>query len=365
MRKLVFFSAIASPHWVRFNPHLRTVYDAEFYFYERSAGRQSFWEVPLGEHCHVLGARFSWKRRYCTLAVLKVLREENPDIVLLGGFSVPSNYLAYLWAKRHKRRVVVITERSRVRATGKPRPYDWKWKLLHWLYHDVDQVMVTASDIAPQFRDDYKFGSRVVVGQYPADIDRYYSHPVRGRKDTYTLIFANRLTDIYNPLAAVRIFSMVRKRHVNVRMRMNATGELRADVEAFIGKLGLKESVEFLDGIKSWDDLGNVYKTSDIMLLPAKYSNGNYTIFECMVSGMACIVSENVLGTGPAKMRAIGAGRVLPLDEGVFTDAICEYIENPTLFADDARKSREGFSSLTMSGTARLYGKLFEEFKLA
>ena len=36
------------------------------------------------------------------------------------------------------------------------------------------------------------------------------------------------------------------------------------------------------DGGNSWNDLHKVYKQCDILLFPAKFSNGNFTIIEAM-----------------------------------------------------------------------------------
>ena len=67
MRKLCFFSYMASPHQVRFQPFLQKYYDSYFFFYEALAGRQSWWKVDLGARCKVLDCWFRWKSKYITL----------------------------------------------------------------------------------------------------------------------------------------------------------------------------------------------------------------------------------------------------------------------------------------------------------
>ncbi len=357
MKKLVFISMVASPHQVRFIPYLRRFFDAEFYFYDRLSSRQSWWRVDLGEHGHVLNCSFKWRMKYFTLSVVKVLSRERPDILMLGGFSVPSNYIAYLWARLHHVPVVIMTERSRDKR-GQLRKYGVVWRFLHWLYRDVDRVMVVAPDIVPQFRDEFRFGDKVIAGQYPTDIDRYYSHPVRCKKDSYTLIFANRLTDLYNPIAAVEIFAEVHSKYPNTRMKMNASGELRKVVEKRICDLKIEKFVEFLDGIRNWDELGEVYASCDIMLLPAKFSNGNYTIVECAVSGMGIVLSDKILGVAVERIRQSGVDCILPLENRAFADKICWHIEHPEKFAYETAIFRRIFRADSFEGTAELYDKL-------
>lgn len=357
MKKLVMITMVASPHQVRFVPHLAKYFDVQHYFYERLGGRQSFWQVDLGERCHILPCRFKWRGKYLTLSVLSVLKRERPDILVLGGFSIPANYFAYLWARWHKVPVVIMTERSRDR-NGKLRGFGLMWRVLHFLYRNVTRVMTTDKDIVPQFRDTLRFGDRVVAGRYPTDMDRYFNHPVRTRKDSYTLIYANRMTELYNPIGAVEIFAEVVKRYPKTRLKMNASGELRPAVESKLKELGVANSVEFLDGIKTWDDLSEVYASCDIMYLPAKFSNGNYTITECRVSGMGCVISDKILGTAAKAMQEAKAGFVVPLDNNLFVDKICWYIEHPEAFRREAIANRNQLHCLTHDETAKLYYKL-------
>ena len=359
MKKLCFFSPIASPHHVRFCEYLRKYFDAEFYFYDRIGCRQSFWSVPLGEHCHILPTKFKWHSRFFTLSVLAVLNKMKPDVILIGGgLSIPSNYLAYRWGKKHGARVVVHTERSRALATGKLRGYTLTWRVLRWLYRDIDRVMVAAEDAVEQFRDTFRFGDKVVVGHYPCDLDRYCEHPVRSRKDAYTLIYPNRMTEIYNPIGALEIFVEVLKRHPRTKLLMNASGELRPKVAEWIRAKGVAGSVEFLDNIRCWDDLGDVYKRSDVMFLPAKFSNGNYTLLECMASGMVCITSDKVMGIPKNYMEPDGAVCVLPLGTDRFVDKICWFLEHPETFPHVAELNRKAIAHATLAGTAAVYHEL-------
>ena len=358
MKKICFISHMASPHQVRFQPFLQKYFDSYFYFYERLAGRQSWWAVELGDRCKVMNCWFRWKSKYITLKPLKYLRQIKPDIVMLGGFSVPANYFCYLWAKRHGCKVVVQTERSRDKH-GKPRKFNLIWRIMRFLYRKVDLVLCTSPDIVPQFRDTFHFGDKVVGGQYPSDFDKYFKHDPRAKKDFYTLIYANRMTDIYDPLMAIDIFAGVLRRHPKTQLKMNASGELRPQVEARIRELGIGDSVEFLDNIKHWDDLDEVYQACDIMYLPAKFSNGNYTIGEAMCSGMAIVVSDKILGDSCAALKEKGCGFILPHAIDPFVEKICWIIEHPEYFDRITHVNRRLMYPRTMEATASMYNDFF------
>ena len=363
MKKMAVISGAASPHMVKFIPYLRKYYDAEFWFYEMpiAGRRQDWWQLDLGEHGHVTKIDFQWKgklrySRQLSDAVVKF----NPEIIVLGGFAEISNYLVYLWAKRSGRKVIVLTEASRNVKTRALKSYNLFWRIVHFLYRHVDVVMTVQKAAARQFREVFRFGNKVVPGRYPNDIDRYLLHQVRGKKDAYTIIFPNRLTDNYNPLAAVEIFAKVLRRHPLAKLKLNAAGELRKDVERRIEYLGISRSVEFLDHIKCWNELSDVYQSCDIMILPAKFSTGNYTISECMVSGMACLVSEFVNAGTVDLISANGSGQVLPLDLDLWADKICWYMENPAEFERITIINRKLRSHVSLANTAKFYFDKFE-----
>jgi glycosyltransferase involved in cell wall biosynthesis len=361
--KLVFISSVATPQQVKFCEALQDYFDAEFWFYEYpDRTRGPFWRVDLGQHCRVLSPVYFLKdlslvgERYIAPQIQADLDRANPDILMLGGLSIPSNYLAYLWAKRHGKRTIAFTERSR-NAKGQLRKRGPVWQLLRWLYRDVDMVMVSAEDAVEQYANEFGFGHKVVAGRYAADLDDYFSHQIRKAKPAYTYIFANRMTPIYNPLGAIHIFAEIASRHPGSRLVMNAAGELGKACRERIAQLELGDSVEFLSNLKSWSDLGAVYSRCDILLLPAYFSNGNFTILEAMASGMGLVISDKVLGVGKLVRDGLN-GFNCPPDTKSFVAAIERYIADPELFSRHAEINRKIAEPFSARGTARFFHDL-------
>lgn len=188
---MVFISSIAVPHKIGFCKALQDYFDARIWFYEYpDRTRGAWWRTDLGKHCKVLERVLfpksgPFKARYLALGLTNELERFDPDIVMLGGLSIPSNYLAYRWSRRKGKKTIVFTERSRD-ASGVLRKCSFAWRLQRWLYRDVDMVMVSADDAVTQFRDNFGFGDRVVAGRYAADLDAYFGHPPREAKPAYT-----------------------------------------------------------------------------------------------------------------------------------------------------------------------------------
>ncbi len=365
-RKLLFLSSVAAPYQIGFCHALQDYFDAQFWFYETcERKRGKWWQLELGDHCRVLENVLFFKSgplesKYLAPGLAAELARFDPDIVMLGGFSIPANIIAYRWARRNAKKTIVFTERSRNIATGKLRNRGLIWALLHWIYRDVDMVMTSAEDAVPQFRDELGFGDKVVAGRYAADLDAYFHHPSRHAKSAYTYLFANRMTEIYNPLRAIEIFAAVLARHPGSRLLMNAAGEMAQRCRDEIAKRSIGASVEFLTEIKSWTDLGDIYARSDMLILPANFSNGNFTILEAMASGMGIVISNRILGVGKMVEDGINGFACEPAAEA-FLERIERYIHDPGLFARHAETNRAKAAPFSAKGTAAFFAGIVRD----
>jgi glycosyltransferase involved in cell wall biosynthesis len=352
-KRFLFISDSAVPYQVKFCYALQAYFQSEFWFYEScEQSRPAWWAIDLGEKCKILKRTVTLPgRRFLTLCLRTLLNEFDPDIVMLGGFSIPSNYLAYCWAQKRKKRVVVFTERSRT-ARGELRQNSIAWSVIRWLYRRVDLVIVSAEDAVHQFKEEFGFGDKVVVGHYPADLSKYFAHSRRPAKpDGLTILYANRLIDIYDPLLTLEIFFDFRSKYSSARLLMNSEGPLLPECVAKIKMLGLEDSVDLLTDITSWEVLNEVYRRCDVLLLPAKFSNGNFTILEAMASGMGIVISNKVLGIGTLLVTGTNGFRVDPLRRN-FVQALESYATCPELFSIHAEINRNVVRPFTIEGTA-------------
>lgn len=363
--RLVFVSSVAVPQQVKFCSALQKYFDAEFWFYEGAERtRGTWWCTDLGSQCRILGNVLFLKsgplaERYIAPGLTKELEAFDPDIVMLGGFSIPANISAHRWAKKHGKKTILFTEISRSQR-GVLRGAGMGWRLLRWLYRGVDLVVTNAADSAEQFRNELGFGDRVVAGRYAADLEAYFFHPLREPKAAYTYLFANRMTETYNPIGALEIFAQVLRKQPGSRLLMNAAGELGDACRGCIARLGIGDAVEFLTDIKSWEHLHTVYARSDILILPATFSNGNFTILEAMASGMGVIVSDCVLGIGKMIRDGVNGFNCAPTT-AEFVDRIERYISKPQLLKAHAELNRPIVEPLGAEGTAKFFADLVRE----
>jgi glycosyltransferase involved in cell wall biosynthesis len=360
MRRLVFISNMAAPYQVKFCQALREYYDAQFWYHVRlEANRPAWWRMPLGPHNRILEhVVLTRSQHYFSFDIVSELERYDPDVVLLGGLTLLSNAVAYLWAKSRCKPVLAFTELRRT-PQGEPRGVDAIAVLLRTFYSGLDCILTSSEEAAVQFRNDYRF-PHVVAANYPADIDGYFHHLARPRGARRDILFPNRLVDLYDPLLALAVFAEVHRRHAEARMKMNASGPLRQACQERIAALGLSECVAFLDKIASWDALPQVYDAADIMMLPARFSVGNFTIVEGMASGMGMVLSNRIQGFGKLiEEGRNGFSRAPQVDS--FVDAIEQYFAAPGLFHAHAAINRELVRRYTLAETAKRFRDVVED----
>ena len=179
------------------------------------------------------------------------------------------------------------------------------------------------------------------------------------------LIFANRLTGIYDPKLAIEIFQEFQIHHPDAQLLMNGRGEMRAQCEEIIERLGLESEIGFLDDIHSWQQLGKIYSRCDIMILPAIFSNGNYAIVEALASGMGVVISDKVMGVSNI-LQHEKTGFICARDKSLFVKYMQQFVNNSNLYHQIAIRGREMVKPLGTKGTANflteLLHKHFSEF---
>jgi glycosyltransferase involved in cell wall biosynthesis len=346
---------MASPHQVKFCYALQEYFEAEFWFHlQLESNRQKWWKIELGDKCKILNRVYFKKiKKYLSLDILKELNRFNPDIIMIGGFTFLTNIVTYIWGRKKRKKIIIFSEVNRTK-NNKLREKGFYTKLISLFYKNIDIIFASSAEAKEQFENVFNFKGKVETVHYATDLESYSKHPLRTNKEKYNILFPNRLTDIYNPLFAIDIFSGLLFKYPNLKLYLNASGELRPKCEMLINKNCIKNNVEFLDNIKSWDGLNIVYQNSDIMLLPAVFSAGNFTIIEAMASGMGIVISNKIFGSGNYITNDFN-GYVCNITKLEFINAIKKYFDNPKLLSEHGAINKKYAQKYSIKETAILY----------
>ena len=363
LTRFLHISPIAAPYHVKLAKKMRQYCDCQFWFYEQlTPGRPAWWAMELPDYCRVLKSiDFFRRQKYVVPNLWRELNKFNPDVLLLYGVNIPSNYIAYRWARKHYKAVALFSETMRL--NNKLRKRDWVIRVGEFLYRDIDLVFGSSQDSVVQLREMYpSWRDRIIESKYPADLDSYFSHSLRKEKKAYVYFFPNRLIDIYNPLLAIEIFAELLQEYPGSTLKMNSDGELRDACNSLIDKLNIRHAVEFIsEKVKTWDDMPRLYEECDIMIFPAKFSNGNFTILEAMASGMGIIITDNILGYAVQFIKNNHSGFICDVSKKSFIQAVKKYIGQPRLFKQHAEINRKQVRSETCAAIAELHWRQLQE----
>ncbi len=353
--KLIYISSVAVPTQIKLCYEMQNYFDAEFWFYEELGDRPEWWRFDLGPKCKVLKNVFFKKyAKYLTFSHIKMLNTFNPDILMLGGFIIPANILAYIWAKNNNKKTIIFTERSRDKY-GKLRKNSIIWKLIKLIYKKLDLILVSADDIVDQFSIEFKFKNKIFGSQYPSDIDSFLTHKLRygTNINNINILFPNRLTEIYNPIMVLDVFIEIQKVYPESKLFLNSDGELKNKCIKYIKKNCIK-NIFFIENLKSWNELHNIYLNCQIMFLPANFSNGNFTIIEAMASGMGIIISNKILGSGKF-INNKKNGFVCENNKESYINAFQEYFKYPEIIIKHGIINKKIVNKYSIKDTAILY----------
>lgn len=364
-RKLVFISNMAAPYQVKLCQELQTFYNAEFWFYVHlESNRPNWWAIPLGDKCKVLdGSFFLPGLNYNNLKIKKYLNAFDPDIILLGGFFFPTHYWIKNWCHKRNKVVVVLSERiTFFNLTKIERGIKLLIKkFLLSFFKDIDLLFALGEYAKEQYVSVFGFcPGKVVVTQYPQDIDENLDHPLRETNTLNTFLFPNKLTLKYNPIFALTVFNSIHSQFPYFTLRMNAVGDLRSECEKYIKANQLDESVLFLDEINAWNELPLIYKNADIALFTAVDSNGPNTLIECMASGTGIIMSKYIHNTQEYAINEKSCF-ICDLQENEFSEAAIKYIKTEGLITEHGRLGKRLVAGRSVKETAIIYHQILEE----
>ncbi len=373
-KKLVFISNMAAPYQVKFCYSLQKHFETEFWFYvRREENRPKWWEIPLGDKCKILSYSGVFpKVGYYSLGVFAELLRFKPDIVMLGGF-MRWHWLLLMLAKLFNKKVVIMSEPLRNVKSDRDQSQSLMSKenssrALKWikrLFNKADLYLGMGTVAEEQFIKEIGFDKRkVTCAIYPHDIDKYFEHPLRTKRENqdYTILFANRLIDRYQPLFALEVFRLLKEKYPNIRMAMNNDGPLKSECIKYIEAENLQD-VMFLKGIDSWNNMHLIYKNADIIILPATYSNGNGSIIEAAASGMGIVVSNQINHLEYYAQHNKNSF-ICNLELESFVEAVSKYIEQPEIFLEHGKSGRELVGLLRNEAVAKQYVEIFERHGL-
>jgi glycosyltransferase involved in cell wall biosynthesis len=172
------------------------------------------------------------------------------------------------------------------------------------------------------------------------------------------LVFVGRFAEEKNPHIPILVVKKLKEKGYNVNLNLVGDGELKANMEELIQKLGLNENVKMFGWIKDRKELFEILKGSDILVFTSKPGEGlGLTILEAMSQGLPVIATKC---GGPEEVIEDGINGYLvnySTDEDIvnqFVEKIEFLIKNPEIYEQISKNNLEKAKEWTMEKFSKI-----------
>ncbi len=256
---------------------------------------------------HIIGILNEKKIKYSVLknSILKaynvliirlpklVLRIRNSDVILVNGFFLFSNLIVFLFKKKDTRLIIVPHGSLEVYEKSKSKIRKTIFTKIVQLCNSRNFEFVVASKLeAKNLMFPYSL-KRITVIPYGTDLPVLNQRKTSSSKNLNLLSF-NRISDKKRIDISIRVLEILSRRGISASLNIIGSGSasLKLQLETLVQDLGLSEKV-FFHGQLYGEELENVLRQMDILILPSENENFANSVTECIVREIPVIISSN------------------------------------------------------------------------
>lgn len=232
-----------------------------------------------------------------------------------------------------------------------------KYRYFVWLaYYVFGYTPVAISDtVKKSIEHDYKLRAEKIETIYNfVETDKYFVKE-RRLKNTFDLVSFGRLTEQKNQKMMIRAVSTLVERYPNIRLHIYGDGELKQELQSFIGELKLERNV-ILEGIT--DEVAKKLGESDIFLLSSLYEGLPISVLEAMSAGLP-VVSTKAGGVVDVIKDDENGFLIEQGDIGGFANAVEKLITDKNLYNKMSENSIKLSKKYDKSECIKQYEALF------
>lgn len=288
--------------------------------FDAGFGRVVQWDIPLldGYESHFLSQKthlggIEWP-------VIRYLLKARPDVLLLHGYSHPTNLLALLIAK-------LIGTRILMRGDTRPSPHHgksfWKTHFKRLLFRFIDGCVAIGSPnrkyyellgmpsdriyFAPFCIDNAAFD----LGDSRSEIRMEQRRLLEIEQSAKVVLFVAKLVAQKRLKDLLQAMEMLMVRYPEAVLLIVGSGTEESDLRESVARTGI--NARFL-GFKNQTELPGLYAASDLFVLPAESESWGLVVNEAMASGLPIIISDDV-GAATDLVEGKDTGLVYPVGD--------------------------------------------------
>lgn len=307
-RKIILLTEIISPYRIPvFNEIAQSLQDRFLVFFLGATEKRRQWKIYKEEIefyyevlPYLLYQRKNSSPYFFNPAILYELIRHSPDVIITGGYQQPAYFLAMLYAKIFKKRIILWCESNKYdQRLRHPLIENYK----RWFVKNCSGYIVPGKAAFEYVISLGADRARVWMAPDAVDNDYFARESQRHKQNTEAikkakkypqklLLYVGRMIDQKGILDLVEAFGNLSKRHVELGLVLVGSGPQAAPYKRFC-KLHKIENV-FFTGFVHREELPLYYAVSDIFILPSRSEPWGLALNEAMASKLPVIASDVV-----------------------------------------------------------------------
>ena len=251
-------------------------------------------------------------------AVWKKLSELNPEVVLVPGYYTAPALAAAVWARRHRRKAILMTETTR----GDHRRVWWKESVKGRVLRSLFDAAIAGGKRHISYLRELGFPAARIGRCYDVVDNDYFRKGVAEVRSPETarglqlpgryFLYVGRLAAEKNLETLIRSFAKARRAGVQSSLLMVGDGPLRDRLVRQVQEAGMERSVTFA-GHKTTDQMLPYYAFAHAFVLPSCREPWGLVVNEAMAAGLPVVVSK-CCGCSDDLVEHEGNGLLFPAD---------------------------------------------------
>lgn len=232
----------------------------------------------------------------------------NPHAVILQGYDAVTLWIAFLWARLHRRPVLFRSDSNIVKEQNRklsPLTRSMKRAFVGAMLSRVSAFLTIGTANEEYYKlyggsPDRFFRASFVVEnelfQRRADEERAAGQPLKRQlkiKQPKVLMFVGRLVPVKDPLTLIGAFAKARERIGHCCLAIVGSGPMEAEMREAARQSGLDDTVHFL-GFRQPAEVASLYGIADAFVLPSLREPWGLVVNEAMAAGLPIIASDRV-----------------------------------------------------------------------
>lgn len=284
------------------------------------------WKFKLGVYDKVFLSSFKLsfnnKTVYLFSDIIRQLRLIDPSVVILGGLSLPM-FLAFVWAKLHRRKVVSFSD-----ATIKSEMHLSLVKkiLRKVVYKNVDAHIGASLKTKSLFEN---YSEKIPFFQSHLCADnvnylKYYSSP---ECRDFDLILCGQFIPLKMFDFSIEVIKELKKLKPDLSVKLVGDGPLRDQILSALEDLNVEYRYQ---GFVSPAYLAPEYASARVLLFPTIRDAWGVVVNEAFAAGTVVVTCDEAGAANELVLDNVN-GRVLPLEINLWVQAVHEILLNSSM----------------------------------